>query len=60
MSPALAPERKLAPEHEDIAKLAYAYWEERSMNNLPGSTEEDWYRAEMELGGEGDTLEHVV
>lgn len=35
------------PIHEEIAKLAYSYWEERSRQN--GSPEEDWPRAAGEL-----------
>ena len=34
-------------EHEDIARLAYSYWEARGCPL--GSPEEDWFRAEMEL-----------
>jgi len=34
-------------EHEDIARLAYSYWEARGCPF--GSPEEDWFRAEMEL-----------
>lgn len=29
---------------EEVAKLAYTYWQER--NGLHGSPEEDWFRAE--------------
>jgi hypothetical protein len=36
-----------APSHEEIARLAYAYWE--SGGRQHGSHEEDWYRAEREL-----------
>jgi hypothetical protein len=32
---------------EDIARLAYAYWQARGCPI--GSPEEDWYRAEAEL-----------
>lgn len=32
---------------EDIARLAYSYWEQRDFQ--PGSPEEDWFRAEKEL-----------
>jgi hypothetical protein len=35
------------PTYEDIAKLAYSYWEARSYQG--GSPEEDWARAEQEL-----------
>jgi hypothetical protein len=33
--------------HEEIAQLAYSYWEARGYD--PGSPEEDWLRAEREL-----------
>ena len=33
--------------HEDIARLAYSFWEARGFHG--GSAEEDWYRAEMLL-----------
>jgi hypothetical protein len=33
--------------HDDIAKLAYSYWEARGFQG--GSPEEDWLRAEREL-----------
>jgi len=36
------------PTHEDIAALAYSYWVERGCQG--GSPEEDWLRAERELG----------
>jgi hypothetical protein len=35
---------------EAVARLAHAYWEDRMKNNIAGSAEEDWYRAEEELG----------
>jgi hypothetical protein len=31
---------------EEIAKIAYSYWQARGGRN--GSAEEDWYRAERE------------
>lgn len=34
-------------EHEEIARLAYSYWEARGCQG--GSPEEDWFRAEQEL-----------
>jgi DUF2934 family protein len=34
-------------DHEEIARLAYAYWEARGGNW--GSPQEDWFRAEQEL-----------
>ena len=36
-----------APSHDEIARLAYAYWEARGRRH--GSHQEDWYRAEREL-----------
>jgi hypothetical protein len=33
--------------HEEIAKLAYSYWERRGYQD--GSAEEDWFRAEAQL-----------
>ena len=36
-----------APTQEDIADLAYSYWEARG--NRGGSPWEDWFRAEREL-----------
>ena len=36
-----------AGNHEEIARLAYSYWEARGCPI--GSPEEDWYRAEMDL-----------
>jgi uncharacterized membrane-anchored protein len=32
---------------DEIARLAYFYWEQRGGNG--GSAEEDWFRAEQEL-----------
>jgi len=34
-------------EQEEIAKLAYSYWEARGCQG--GSSEEDWLRAEQEF-----------
>ncbi|MBK9166430.1 MAG: DUF2934 domain-containing protein [Bryobacterales bacterium] len=36
-----------APGYEEIARLAYSYWEERGFQG--GSALEDWLRAEEEL-----------
>jgi hypothetical protein len=36
-----------APTHEEIARLAYLYWEARGCRG--GSPWEDWFRAEREL-----------
>jgi hypothetical protein len=35
------------PAREEIARLAYSYWEQRGRRG--GSPEEDWLRAEREL-----------
>jgi len=35
------------PTHEEIARLAYSFWEARGC--LGGSPWEDWFRAEREL-----------
>jgi hypothetical protein len=35
------------PSHEEIAALAYSYWEKRGFQG--GSALEDWLRAEREL-----------
>ena len=47
--PALGAEVKaaVAPSHEEIAVVAYHYWELRGRPF--GSPEEDWFRAEREL-----------
>jgi len=39
-------------EHEEIAMLAYSYWEARGCPH--GSPDEDWFRAEMELRQRAD------
>lgn len=48
---ASAPERAtdeiIAPTYEEIAALAYSYWEARGGRD--GSPWEDWFRAEREL-----------
>jgi Protein of unknown function (DUF2934) len=36
-----------SPEHEQIAQLAYSYWQARGCPD--GSAEEDWFRAEADL-----------
>ena len=38
------------PSREEIARLAYSYWEARGFQG--GSPEEDWLRAEQELAAE--------
>lgn len=42
-----------SPSHDEIAVLAYSYWEARSCQG--GSPEEDWFRAERELRSQGAT-----
>jgi hypothetical protein len=37
------------PSQDEIARLAYSYWEARGFAG--GSSEEDWLRAERELRG---------
>jgi hypothetical protein len=34
-------------DYEEVARLAYSYWESRNFQN--GSPDEDWYRAVEEL-----------
>jgi protein tyrosine phosphatase len=36
-----------APEPDEIARLAYSYWQDRGYPE--GSPQEDWFRAEHEL-----------
>jgi len=36
-----------APAHQDVARLAYSYWEARGRQH--GSALEDWLRAEREF-----------
>ena len=51
MDPPALPESSTAlRDDEAIARLAYALWEDRLKNNVSGSAEDDWYRAEQELG----------
>jgi len=40
-------ESNLAPQNEEIAKLAYSLWEARG--GVGGSAEEDWLAAEADL-----------
>jgi hypothetical protein len=44
-----APSAEPALQHDQIATLAYSYWEERQSAGDPGSEESDWLRAEAEL-----------
>ncbi len=41
------------PTHEEIALVAYQYWEARGRQG--GSSEEDWHRAEHELRSKAQT-----
>jgi hypothetical protein len=41
------PAEVYTPSHEEIARLAYTFWEARGCQG--GSPEEDWLRAEAEL-----------
>jgi len=45
--PVLGSPGQATPGADDIARLAYFYWEARGGNG--GSAEEDWFRAEQEL-----------
>jgi len=47
--PPVVPVNRTAPgpSHEQIAALAYSYWEGRGRQG--GSAEDDWFRAEQEL-----------
>jgi hypothetical protein len=40
------------PTEEEIARLAYSYWEARLREGQAGSAEEDWMRAEQALAQE--------
>ncbi len=44
-----------APSQEEIARLAYSYWEARGMQG--GSAVDDWLRAERELRERSSGLE---
>lgn len=46
-------EPAMTPGHEDVARLAYLYWEARGFQG--GSPEEDWFRAEEQLKHKQDT-----
>jgi hypothetical protein len=43
--------------HEDVATLAFQFWEERGCPF--GSSEIDWWRAEQELRARAETAEPV-
>ena len=42
-----SPAQAVQPPYDEIAKLAYFYWEERGCGG--GSPEGDWFRAERDL-----------
>jgi hypothetical protein len=44
-------EKPISVTPEEIAQLAYSYWEARGRPD--GSAEEDWFRAEQELQNQG-------
>ena len=46
-APEATPSAEHTPQGEEIARLAYSYWEARAFQG--GSAEEDWHRAEREL-----------
>ncbi|MEP6963763.1 MAG: DUF2934 domain-containing protein [Acidobacteriota bacterium] len=50
-SPIIRPGEGASPEEflEAISVLAYAFWEARRDHDLPGSADEDWFRAEREF-----------
>lgn len=45
--PETAGEQSRSVSYEDIARLAFSYWEQRGYQN--GSPDADWLRAEQEL-----------
>jgi len=49
LAPAAAASPAPTPTFDEIAQLAYSYWEARGYQG--GSSEEDWLRAEQELCG---------
>lgn len=48
-APASSPDAPREVTQEEIARLAYTYWEQRGHEG--GSPEGDWFRAEHELRG---------
>jgi hypothetical protein len=48
--PTITPQAASQVTHEQIARLAYSYWEARGHQG--GSPEEDWSQAEQELRGQ--------
>lgn len=46
-APSRADGEVTGPAHDEIARLAYSYWEARGREG--GSPCEDWFRAEQEL-----------
>jgi hypothetical protein len=47
VSPEVPPPDGGDPEPEEIARLAYQYWQQRGCPT--GTPEEDWFRAEQEI-----------
>lgn len=47
VSGSASPSARDVPSHEQIAKLAYQFWEERGRPE--GSADEDWLRAERQI-----------
>jgi hypothetical protein len=47
--PAMSASSTTPRSDEAIARLTYTHWQEWLKNNISGSAEEDWYRAEQEL-----------
>jgi hypothetical protein len=54
---AVKEEHMHALNHEEVARLAYQFWEERGCPF--GSSEVDWWRAEQELLARPETAEPV-
>ena len=48
LDPAVAASPRRAADRAEIARLAYSYWQARGCPD--GSPEEDWLRAEADLG----------
>jgi hypothetical protein len=48
------PKATRTPSHEEIARLAYSYWEARG--RCHGCPEEDWYRAERDVKSNGVSI----
>ncbi len=52
--PSNLPQQKTA-DVEEVRNLAYRFWQERGCP--PGSSEEDWFRAERELASAAENRE---